>query len=272
MTLRKMELPPGWYPHDRKGVESTVESWNIELSPQSGYPAAGIVPHAGWYFSGKEAWKVISRIPSDTETVIVAGGHLAAGSPILCWDQDSYETPHGNLKMNKNLFKHFCSGAYRDENADNTIEIQMPLISYRLRSVKILAVRLPPDKTAFRWGAEVGRYCLDNNLKAFFLGSTDLTHYGSNYGNLIYRESDDPVEEARRRDRELLEKLSEGNIEGSLESVEKWHTACSAGGALGAAGFASARNKLPGKILSLTGSYDKLEDHSNFVDYGTVIF
>ena len=272
MTLRKMRLPDGWYPHHRNGVEETLKKWDVIPYQTERKFSAGIVPHAGWYFSGREAWTVIRGIPDDTETVIVAGGHLPQGSPFLCWEQDFYETPLGNLKINRELFDVFCSEAYVDDNTDNTIEIQLPLIKTVLPDVTVLAVRLPPDKIAFDWGADVGKFCKENKIKAFFLGSTDLTHYGANYGNFLYRNSADPLKEARNKDRELLESLAAGDISGSLISVEKWQTACSVGAALGAAGFASSLNKLPGEVLSLTGSSDKLGDHSNFVNYGTVVF
>ena len=271
MTERKMKLPEGWYPHNQKEVEEFIKSWKNDDDEQSDYKS-GIVPHAGWFFSGEQAWKVISRIPANTETIILAGGHLYKQDTPLCWDQDAFETPLGNLVLHQELFKKFCGGMRADDSPDNTIEIQLPLIKYRNPGCTVLPVRLPPSIDSYKWGLSVADFCKRKGINAFFLGSTDLTHYGYSYGNLMYEDYPDPIEKAREMDSLLLNYLTDGNTISALESVEEWQTACSLGGALGALGFAKEYNRIPGKVLSLTGSYEKMGRKSDFVNYGSVIF
>ena len=271
MSMRKMKLPEGWYPHDRNGIEEFIREWNMETNTgREGI--AGIVPHAGWYFSGESAWKTISKIPVDCTTVIIAGGHLSNRQKSICWSDDEYETPLGPLMLNKKLFNLFCDDLDTDNAPDNTIEVQLPLIKYNNPEAEILPVRLSPLIGSFYWGEKIGAYCKANCIKAFFLGSTDLTHYGSSYGNLQYEKNGHPVQDACIQDRKLLDHLAHGNFGKALDSVEQWQTACSVGGALGAAGFAGSYGRLPGKVLSLSGSYDKIPYKSNFVNYGSILF
>ena len=271
MSMRKMKLPEGWYPHEKNGIEDYIREW-ITTEETGRYSIAGIVPHAGWFFSGESAWNIISKIPVDCMTVIIAGGHLHNRQNSICWNDDEYETPLGSLKLNHKLFNLFCADLKVDNAPDNTIEVQLPLVKYNNPRAEILPVRLSPGEDSFIWGERIGSYCKENSIKAFFLGSTDLTHYGASYGNLQYEKNGHPVRDACNQDRELMEYLTQGDSENSLYSAEKWQTACSVGGALGAAGFAKSFGRIPGTILSLTGSYDKIPDESSFVNYGSILF
>jgi len=272
MALRKMKLSDGWYPHRKEGIEEYVEAWEKNAAPLRGEAAAGVVPHAGLFYSGEEAWRIIREIPVKTETVIIAGGHLPPGISPMCWTEDEYETPFGNMKMDKALFEELCIDMPRDTMMDNTIEIQLPLLACRNRNWNVLALRLPPESDSYEWGKNAAHACSRLGIRAFFLGSTDLTHYGSSYGNTMYSDRNNPVECVARQDDELLGMVAAGDVEGTLGSVNSKGTACSIGGALGAAGFADYENRLPGAVLSRTGSYEKTGRSGDFVEYGTVLF
>ena len=60
MRLRARMLPTGWYPASQSACRQEIAGYVAGVAP---LPAAakvygGIVPHAGWYFSGKAAAKV----------------------------------------------------------------------------------------------------------------------------------------------------------------------------------------------------------------------
>ena len=60
MGIRERMLPPGWYPSSASGCRTEIEQFVAGVAP---LPAGvqvlgGIVPHAGWYFSGKAAARV----------------------------------------------------------------------------------------------------------------------------------------------------------------------------------------------------------------------
>ena len=66
MRVRKRCLPPGWYPATAEESRREVEAMLAATSPpEAGArpPAAtaraGIIPHAGWHFSGRLALEVL---------------------------------------------------------------------------------------------------------------------------------------------------------------------------------------------------------------------
>ena len=272
MDQRKMMLPEGWYPHSQAAAENTVTGWESEAPDESFAPSAGVVPHAGWIFSGNIAWKVISSIPLDTELVIVAGGHLSESSRSKVLLYSSLETPFGNLAVSTGLMNVLCSDFVPDEEADNTVEIQLPLIKYHIPDVQILPVRLASNSKAGEWGEYASRYCREKNIKAFFLGSTDLTHYGSRFGYNIYGSGDAAKERVRELDRSYLELLAAMKGEQALEFARAVGTACSAGAASGAAAFAADRGIKEGRILEQKYSYDVYTGETDFVGYGSVLY
>ena len=81
MSLRKRSLPRGWYPFDEKDCRREIESYLEGWSPPpsiSGRGIGGIVPHAGWYFSGKLAARVFYSLKSKgkVDVIVLYGGHL----------------------------------------------------------------------------------------------------------------------------------------------------------------------------------------------------
>jgi AmmeMemoRadiSam system protein B len=71
----------GWYPEDKDECERMIKKWSkngIEIKSESTRGIGGIVPHAGWFFSGEVActvFRCISELTSP-DTVIVFGKHL----------------------------------------------------------------------------------------------------------------------------------------------------------------------------------------------------
>ena len=87
-NIRKRQLPRGWYPFDgkdcRREIESYIEGWSRPGSiPEQG--VGGIVPHAGWYFSGKLAARVLCSLKSKRkiDLVVLYGGHMGPDEPPL---------------------------------------------------------------------------------------------------------------------------------------------------------------------------------------------
>ena len=268
MDLRKMKLPPGWYPKGEKEAVSRLSEWNVSSGRESGAVAA-VVPHAGWTYSGKMAWEMISRIPEDTEIVIVAGGHLYAGAPSLVLDYSALETPFGNLKVDRELIAALCADFEQDETADNTVEIQLPMIKYSLPQVSVLPVRLPPDNSSIRWGKSAAAVL--KGRKVFFLGSTDLSHYGLRFGYNDFGFGRAAREKIRLIDRDFLEALKSFDLTRALNMAGEDRCACSAGAAAAAASFAEEYGS-EGTIVSHHYSYDIFDGDQDFVGYGTLLY
>ncbi len=268
MDLRKMMLPDGWYPKAPDEAERRLSHWTGN-SGSSSDAVAALVPHAGWDFSGETAWNQIRQIPLDTELIIIAGGHLSPGSEPLVLDYDALETPFGPLTVDRAGVDEYCRDFAVDRGGDNTVEIQLPMVKYHLPHVTVLPVRLPPDNTSSQWAQMIAGSL--EHRKTFFLGSSDLSHYGVRFSYSDFGFGDDARDKIKKIDEDFLNALSKGEIRKALEMAQNRNCACSAGAAAGAAAFA-AKKGASGRVEDHLYSYQIYDDGGDFVGYGSIIY
>ncbi|MDA3958101.1 AmmeMemoRadiSam system protein B [Oceanispirochaeta sp.] len=273
MDRRKMLLPEGWYPHNKELAEKQINSWKSVFHDEKAHFISGFGPHAGWAYSGELANTLVQCIPEETELLIIAGGHLTSTSQPRLLNYSSFETPFGSLSLSSEAAQGLCSYFTDDHEIDNTVEIYLPLIKYLRPNLKILPVRLAPNLSASLWGGECYNYCRKNKINAFFLGSTDLSHYGSRFAYTDYGTGQSAREKIKRLDRDFLDTLKSMNEKSALKSVSTHQTACSAGAALGACGFAQAAGISCGSIIDQRYSYDMYDSGDvDFVGYGSIVY
>jgi len=139
MGRRERNLPRGWYPVDKKAcqreIESFLEGWSPSGLP-SGNRLGGIVPHAGWYFSGKLAARVYHSLKLNSRPQLIAlfGGHLGGRDLPHIVTDEAWETPLGDMEiyteMVKELMKRIEMRVEHPNSGDNTMEIQLPMLKY----------------------------------------------------------------------------------------------------------------------------------------------
>ncbi|HCO95323.1 MAG TPA: AmmeMemoRadiSam system protein B, partial [Phycisphaerales bacterium] len=154
--------------------------------------AAGIVPHAGWTFSGSLAAMVFSAIKQQHEKVhtfvIFGAAHSYFGASPAVSDRGVWETPLGEVVIDEELADAILKTgqAVSDQRAhlsEHSIEVQVPFIQYLFAGAKIVPVVVPPTGQAVALGTSVGEIIgQQEGRKIVCIGSTDLTHYGPRYG------------------------------------------------------------------------------------------
>ncbi|MDC7233426.1 MAG: AmmeMemoRadiSam system protein B [Spirochaetales bacterium] len=272
MERKKMMLPDGWYPHNPHQAEKQFIRWNSTLQSLKASPVAGIAPHAGWDFSGSMAWRIINAVPPDCNLIIIAGGHLSESGPFLVQDFKALETPFGDIDVDQEMLSVLCSSFDRDIYADNTVEIMLPMIKYLYPEIPVLPVRIPPRTDSIEWGREAWKQCRLQNRNPFFLGSTDLSHYGYRFGYTEYGTGAAAKDKVREEDRAYLNDLATLRIEESLVCANQRKTACSGGAAAAAAAFAEAGGISKGEVADHKYSYEVFESEGDFVGYGSLIY
>ena len=107
MKIRRRVLPPGWYPGTEEETRETIERYLRDLGGRAAIEApegiAGVVPHAGWEFSGRTALEIFLHIRRPVDTIVVVGGHLSPSAGILAAMEEGYETPLGILPADLKL-------------------------------------------------------------------------------------------------------------------------------------------------------------------------
>ena len=138
----------GWYPGTKGACLAAVgdfEDYYAGMAP----PLApgqrwvgGVVPHAGWVFSGRLAFRVFQVLASqgqDVDRVVLFGGHLGPFSSGWILTEGVWRTPLGELETDAefsrslaeqvpiSLFEQILPDDYEP---DNTIELQLPFIRH----------------------------------------------------------------------------------------------------------------------------------------------
>lgn len=275
MRIRSRSLEGGWYPAEADQIRAAVTEWEKTLEEGPGQSAgAGVAPHAGWYFSGRLAWDTLRRARSDTQTVIVAGGHRPPGSPPLAAWEEAFRTPLGLIPSDLELAE--ALGAYlgleSDIWMDNTVEVLLPLVRLRFPEAGVLWLRVPNDDSAEKMGAAVSRAVSDLGRKVFFLASTDLTHYGPSYGFCPRGRGSEALEWVRNvNDAGILSAILSLDAQDVIRRGNEDRAACSAGAAAAAIGFARAAGFTNPRLCGYYTSHD-VHPADSFVGYCSVVF
>jgi AmmeMemoRadiSam system protein B len=281
MNRRKRLLPRGWYPFDGKDcgreIESYLEEWKLSQIP-SGKGLGGIVPHAGWYFSGRLTARVFHSLKSRTkiEVIVLYGGHLATGDHPRMVTEETCETPLGDIEVDvgfvKELMGRMDIKKESPTSGDNTIEIQLAMVKYFFPEAKLVAVRSPLSLEAELLGKEVAEIAKEKSISILAIGSTDLTHYGPNYGFLMKGTGPASVEWVKREnDKGFIDRALRMDAEGLLKHALENNSACSAGAALSAMATCKALGAEKGVLLDYYTSYDIMPDES-FVGYAGILY
>ena len=281
MTRRQRALPRGWYPYDakdcKKDIESYLEGWSFSQL-QSIEGLGGIVPHAGWYFSGKLAARVFYSLKSKkkADVVVLYGGHLSPENLPLIVTEEKWETPFGDIEVHtelaKSLMKRVDTRKETPESGDNTMEVQLAMVKYLFPEAKLLALRSPASLRAKELGEAVVEIAQKEGISIVAVGSTDLTHYGPNYGFLSKGVGSKAVEWVKKEnDKGFIDRALGMDIEGLLKHAEENDSACSAGAAASAVATCQALGAKKGILLDYYTSYEIMPDDS-FVGYAGIVF
>lgn len=283
MKVRRADFAGSWYPGSESDCRKSIEEFSNLSLPcpcNTENVVGGIVPHAGWFFSGRIACNVIKCLnhQGEPDTCIIFGRHLHAGSDNFIMQQGQWATPLGELKIDTGLatkltkeFQFTVEGPHRYEQ-DNTIELQLPFIKYFFPKTMIVPIGLPPRPASLEIAERAAEISNSMGRKTIVLGSTDLTHYGYNYGYAPKGAGEDAVEWVKNvNDKRIVDLMLHMDGEGVIrESLENHNACCS-----GAAGAAIVAVKTLGakraKKIIYSTSYDIRPD-SSFVGYVGIIF
>lgn len=283
METRPADLAGAWYPGNEADCREAIEEM-VRVCPACpkniNKAMGGVVPHAGWFYSGQIACNVIKCLAEQThpDTCIIMGRHLRPGSPNYIMTEGQWKTPLGNLEIDTALaspltddFSFTIETGSRYE-PDNTIELQLPFIKYFFPEAQILPLGLPPAQESLEIGKRAAELATTLGRKILVLGSTDLTHYGNNYGYSPKGSGEAAVnwvkDENDRRVVDLMVKMDEkGVIREALENLN----ACCSGAAAAAISAAKKLGASRGEKITYATSYDIRPDTS-FVGYAGIVF
>lgn len=278
MGLRQRLLPAGWYPASQSGCVSEIESFiaGVKPLPSGTKVYGGMIPHAGWYFSGKLAARVfhLNAQVTQPQVVCIFGGHLGGDSPPLLVTEDAWETPLGQVPLATEFYKPLLAKIpmKAEYPGDNTIEVNLPFIKHFFPKSQVLAVRSPQSDTALKLGTAVAEVARDLGKTILFFGSADLTHYGPNYGWAPKGYGAEAVKWVKEiNDKRFMDAVLKLDAMGAVAAANQDQSSCSAGAPAAAIAGAQKMGAARALLVDYYTSFDVMPGDS-FVGYGGVIW
>jgi len=254
------------------------------------HPVAGIVPHAGWAFSGQTALMVMKAIEScrrpGTFVLFGAAHRPVTGNPLFA--SGVWRTPLGEVPVNGRLADEILSRGQRADlveadpsahESEHSLEVQLPLIQYLFPDAQIVPMIVPGDGKAVALGRLAGEVIRDRQADAVCIGSSDLTHYGASYGFTPKGMGEAAIRWVRdENDRRMLTLMENLEAEQVVPEARTHMNACGAGAIAATLAAARVLGATRGHVVRYTTSFDVMrektgrEDASAAVGYPGVVF
>lgn len=290
MLLRRPAVAGSFYPREEAACRAALEGHLAEARLTSAaFTAAparvGVVPHAGWVFSGTTAastFLAFARASPPPRTFILLGAVHVPGvrHPSLYADHEAaWWTPLGNVGLDLEvtgllLAADAAVGVVQPEahEGEHSIEVQVPFVRLLFPEARIVPIAVPPTSSALRLGEALGAV-LRQRPDVVVVASTDLTHYGPRYGFLPHGRG-----AAGRRwvrdtnDAEMLEAMTDLRAADVLTLSGLHHNACGPGALAAALQAARSCGAERGQCLAYTTSADARPDlgGEDFVGYASL--
>lgn len=281
MEKKKTAFSGSWYPATARECELSIEKFlNEKQGLLKGPFIGGIVPHAGWYFSGSIACRAIASLQSDEkiDTIVLFGAHMHKQSEPFILSHGVVETPFGDIEVDTQLADRICDSIsirkrppakFPDEN---TLELQMPFIRYFFPGAKIVVMGVAPSFFASVIGStaaeEAGR--LSRNIR--IIGSTDMTHYGPDFGLTTEGSGQKALEWVKNiNDRSAIEAMIRMDEEKIISEGLSHQNMCCPGAATATAAAVKKMGAVRAVELDYATSFEKSASAS-FVGYTGILY
>ncbi len=248
---------------------------------------AGIVPHAGWVFSGDLAGMVFSAIKQangQVDTFVIFGAvHRYCGNEPAVYESGSWQSPLGQVKIDEELAAQILEGQYARAGAqyhtgEHSIEVQVPFVQHLFGESKIVQIMVPPGNGAIGLGGEVADIIKKNDKKIVCIASTDLTHYGPRYGFCPAGSGPEGLKWAKEtNDAEFIDLAVKMEPNKLLDKAMENSSACGPGAAAAAISAAKKLGRTKGVLLGHTDSNEVMikkyhQSSAESVGYAAIVF
>ncbi len=267
MRTRAPVVAGQFYPGSRDGCLEQIREALASRPVPEPLPqpiVAGIVPHAGWTFSGDLAAMVFAAVRKQRETVdafvIFGTAHSYFGSLPAVDDSDTWQTPLGEIAIDREFRDALLARKVVVKDADahqyeHSLEVQVPFVQHLFPQAKLVPIVTPPADTAIALGEAVAEMIAAQGRTVVCIGSTDLTHYGPRYGFTPMGRGPEGLQWAANvNDRQFIDRALALEAERLLsEAIEKAN-ACGPGAAAAAIAAARKLGAAKGQLLACTNS------------------
>jgi MEMO1 family protein len=285
MEKKRTAFAGTWYPASAESCKTEIKKFLSEKSgPATGDFAAGIVPHAGWVYSGSIACRTIaSLVPSGEKhapvhTIVLFGAHMHKQSEPFVMTQGAIETPLGDIAVDAELVEALADNISIRKRSpvkfveENTLELQYPFIKYFFPDAKIVVCGVAPSFFAPIIGTMAVETANALNRTIRVIGSTDMTHYGPDFGFAPAGTGETAVEwVTTSNDAAALAAMKKIDDKEIIAQGLDNHNMCCPGAAAATAAAAKKMGANQALVLDYATSFDKTRSDS-FVGYTGLLY
>ncbi len=289
MRVREPVVAGRFYPASARQCREDIEKLTKCTGVGKGIAGVlygGLVPHAGWSYSGDVAAGVVASLAkSQAKVVVIFGGvHRARGRQAAIFADGRWDTPIGSAVVDSRLADRILSQTslvvddpYAHET-EHSIEVQIPLIQHFFPGASIVPIMVHPVSEAAEVGQAVGRTLKAYNYDAVILGTTDLTHYGPSYNFIPHGAGAAGVEWAKaKNDTRFIELACAMKSDEVVAEANEHRNACSSGAVAATIAAVRKMGGTKGTLLAHTSSAETAmregsSDSADSVGYAGIVF
>ena len=275
MKTRESKVSGTFYPSSREELSHNLEDLliaekdKIHLELTSKTILGGIVPHAGYQYSGSECVHFYEILHQDYKVlfdtvVILNPNHHGYGPEIAIDDNDNWETPLGKVMLDEEFINGLAMPRSSEaHDYEHSGEVQLPFLQkfleYEVKIVPISYLRQDPEKSI-----EIADRIIETNKiqkkNILVIASSDFSHYVS-------------PEIGERKDRIIIEKILSLDVEGVFNEINNLNASvCGCGPIMTLMHYVSKISDDPNVKLLCFGNSAKSKLATEVVDYASIIF
>lgn len=277
---KKAQFSGSWYPSDARECQREIEAFVQSSTVPEGDFQCGIVPHAGWFFSGSIACRVMAALAKrkTPELVLIFGMHMHGHETPRILARGGWETPLGPLDVHEAYVQALAKKVACELDTphsfpgDNTIEVQLPLVKYFFPNAAMVPVGVPPSPVADQMGRSAVEAATEMGINMVVVGSTDLTHYGENFAFTPAGTGPGAREWMKKEnDAKAMDSMLSMDSDEILSQGRQRRNMCCAGAVAATVAAAKKLGAVKGLALEYATSFDK-SPGTSFVGYAGVLF
>ena len=191
MNIRMPAVAGQFYPATGKKLREYFEEIPEKRSGSKVFPVegkqiiGGVVPHAGYVYSGFHAARFFELLGSsgqDFDTAVVINpNHTGRGPEIALDPNDAWETPLGQVMLDRELTDLLpFPQSPEAHDREHSGEVMLPFLQYFIRhSFRILPVTMGVQSTgnAKKIAIEIYKHARDLGRKIVIIASSDFSHF-----------------------------------------------------------------------------------------------
>lgn len=283
MSVREPTVAGRFYPGTSRACQEMIAEFPQKNKKLQGLPLGGIVPHAGWIYSGAIASSVFQTLRQMTQdpidTLIFFGAvHVHGVHEATLSTDEFWKTPLGNVAIDQELAQKLPLTRKKSAHEqEHSIEVQLPLIQTLFPEAKILPIAVPPNAQALQLGPLVAQTAKQLGRRFLLIGSSDLTHYGESYYFTPKGEGFPALDWVKNEnDARMVDLILHLDAEHIIPEAKARHNACGSGAITATlAGIRQLYPNAQGVLSDYATSFDVKPDPvpTLFVGYaGVVLF